>query len=101
MERKYRIDVELDLQQVLQLRVIMGQLNNMTPLYLVTKGICDARLGADLQPPRYMGGKHNDWQLSCYKIVQESRRKVVVVGDKKYYEDELATALKSINAIGE
>ena len=103
MEKKYKIGVELNLQQVLQTRILTGQCSNMSDLYTAARKICDEELGDIISRPlpRYEGGFHIAWQKSCFELVQGVKRKVVVVGDKKYYEDELATALKSINAIGE
>ena len=71
-EKKYKITTELTLQEVANLKRAIG---------LAT--------GFD--------GLRNE----LHAIYREAQRKVVKVGDKEYYEDELATALATINPIKE
>jgi hypothetical protein len=71
-EKKYKITTELSLQEVTDLKRAL----------LHASGF---------------GKLHEELSI----IYREAQRKVVKVGDKEYYEDELATALASINPIGE
>ena len=104
MEKKYKLKTELSLQDILQLRVFTGQLTNMTKLYKELLGICEEDL--DIDTPRglvqrYTGGSARAWQEACKEVVRKSKRKVVTIGDKKYYEDELQTALSNIKPINQ
>ena len=100
-EMKYKLESELTLQQVYQLHCLTGQFNNMTRIYYETGDICEANLGRDFELVRYEGERHMSFQKKCEEIVNRDKRKVVKVGDKEYYEDELSKALSNINAIGE
>ena len=109
MEKKYKLKTELSLQDILQLRVFTGQLTNMTKLYKELLGICEEDLDIDTAGPwqegglvqRYAGGPPRAWQEACKEAVRKSKRKVVTIGDKKYYEDELQTALSNIKPINQ
>jgi len=104
MEKKYKLKTELSLQDILQLRVFTGQLTNMTKLYKELLGICEEDLDIDTARGiwrRYTGGPPRAWQELCKEAVRKSKRKVVTIGDKKYYEDELQTALSNIKPINQ
>jgi ribosomal protein L21E len=102
-EKKYKIETELSLQQVYQLRCFTGQLDNMTNLFSETVRICDKELGDSYTVIHYKGLAHKVFQGQCAEVIN-GKRKVVKIGDKEYYEDELQTALsniKPINSTGE
>jgi hypothetical protein len=70
MEKKYKIATELSLQEVADLRRLLVFATGFKGLY--------------------------DELLSIYR---EAQRKVVKVGGKEYYEDELSAALANIKPI--
>lgn len=96
--KKYKLETELDLQEILQLRCLTGQLNNMTGLYEETRGICREVLD-DPAPPEYVNGFHLKFQKECEELVKRATRKTVTIGNKEYYEDELQTALANIKPL--
>tara|TARA_R110000868_G_scaffold386016_1_gene654120 strand:+ start:275 stop:778 length:504 start_codon:yes stop_codon:yes gene_type:complete len=96
-EKKYKITTKLTLQQVYQLRCFTGQLNNMTTLFYETFDICQKELVDGGRIPRYEGD-YNVFQAACAEVLK-GKRKVVKVGDKEYYEDELSVALANIKSI--
>ena len=71
-EKKYKITTKLTLQQVTDLKIAL----------MFTLGF---------------KGLYNE----LHSIHREAQRKVVKVGDKEYYEDELSAALANIKSIGE
>ena len=71
-EMKYKLETELTFKEVDELRLLLGNHCWFWSLW----------------------GELDD-------IVHRDKRKVVKVGDKEYYEDELSKALSNINAIGE
>lgn len=104
MEKKYKLETELDLQQVLQLYVLTGKLSNMTNLYYETKFLCETHIKKDFETQRLSLGEgfcYTRFQNACKDIVMRSNRKVVTVGDKEYYEDELQIALSNIKPINQ
>jgi hypothetical protein len=72
MEKKYKITTELSLQEVTDLKRALLHASGFVKL-------------------------HEELSI----IYKEAQRKVVKVGDKEYYEDELSAALANINAIEE
>ena len=100
-EMTYKLESELTLQQVHQLHCITGKFDNMTDVWRETYKICRDVLGLDFELASYDGRDHTTFQEKCKEIVKKGKRKVVKVGDKEYYEDELSKALSNINAIGE
>ena len=71
-EKKYKITTELTLQQVADLKRALALAYGFKCLY-----------------------------NELHSIHKEAQRKVVKVGDKEYYEDELSAALANIKSIGE
>ena len=70
MSKFYKIEAELDIEEVNSMRRWLYTKTTMMNLFIA--------LG---------------------DIIKEAERKVVVIGDIKYYEDELQTALANINPI--
>jgi hypothetical protein len=101
--KKYTIKTELTLTQVLQLRGLTGSMSSLTEMFddttsvLIKEGIDD-----NISTSTYIQSgwfNHTKYQDACERIVKESRRATVTVGGKKYYEDELTTALANIKEV--
>ena len=70
VQKKYKIEVELDIEEVKSMKQWLQGKAYLNILF---------------------------WDLR--DIIKEAERKVVVIGDSKYYEDELQTALANIKPI--
>jgi hypothetical protein len=101
--RKYTLKTGLTLAQVLQLRGITGSMSNLNEMFdEVTCILRKESINDSISTSTYTQHgwfNHIEYQDACERIVKESSRTTVTVGDKKYYEDELATALASIKEV--
>ena len=106
MEKKYKLKTRLNLQQIVQLASFTGVLNNLNKLHSECTGIMresgiSYTAGLVHKHCTRNGFSLHDFQDECKRIAEEAKRKVVVIGDKKYYEDELQTALSNIKPINQ
>ena len=104
MEKKYKLETELSLEEIVQLRAFVGTLSSMGVLYEEIEIILDGAglMGEDLLLKDYIKEghlRHVKLSYDAERVVAKSKRKVVTVGNKKYYEDELQTALSNIKPI--
>jgi hypothetical protein len=101
--RKFVLETGLTLTQVVQLRGIVGELSCLTELYgevtciLKKEGILGKVSLTSYITNNFIN--HTGYQNACERMVAGSSRTTVTIGGKKYYEDELATALASIKEV--
>jgi hypothetical protein len=103
MEKKYKINTEFSLGQIIQLHSFTGDMGGLTGLFSAC-GCILSREGVKYSPKLscYLTGGGFDFvnfQDACNAKAKEAQRKVVKVGDKEYYEDELSAALANIKPI--
>jgi hypothetical protein len=100
IEKKYKIATELSLQQMVQLRAFTGSLNNMTELFSECAEVLSSLQVDDVKLyPHVKDNYHIPFQSQCRDVVNKAQRKVVKVGEREYYEDELSAALANIKPI--
>lgn len=110
MDKKYKLEFELTKQQVAMLRFFAGECSKLIAVYETT----EEHLSEDEKDRLdelsrvwvmdfMVGGhfEHSDFQDRVENLLDGNQRATVTVGDKEYYEDELAAALESIKPIGE
>jgi hypothetical protein len=101
--RNFTLKTELTLTQVLQLRGMAGAMSSLTNVFeeatviLRKEGIVDrVSLSSYIRKDSF---NNEAYQQACAALVKEVNRETVIIGGKKYYEDELATALASIKEV--
>ena len=100
--RKYTLNTELTLTQVLQLRGLAGAMSSLTnvveeaTVIIRKEGITDSVRISDYIRKDWFD--HLQYQDACDKLGMKASR-TVTIGGKKYYEDELAVALASIKEV--
>jgi hypothetical protein len=103
MSKTYNLNVDLTLQQVIQLRALMGMLSNMTDVFERCATVMrQERVFSPISAGRYCTSgnfRHTSFQLDCGKLAEVNDRTTVTIGNKEYYEDELALALANIKEV--
>lgn len=97
----YTLKFDLDLQQVLQLNIITGKLNNMSEIYYKTDDILEENgVGAvDTHDWGFINIHRIKFQSKCKEIVDNNIRPTVEVDGKKYYEDDYLEALSNLKEV--
>lgn len=100
--KTYTITSHLTLQQVIQLRAMTFCLTNMTPTYAACVAITN---DYDLPPLYLQSHMANNrvltgaFQNACEELADSVIRPKITVGNKTYYEADLAKALAGIKEV--
>jgi hypothetical protein len=99
--RTHKITMELNTQQVVQLNILLGNLNNMTNVYTETCNTLEA-LGLKTRDTFKVSNEyfstfsHEAFQDACKALVP---RKTTNLMGKVYYVDELEKALENLREV--
>jgi hypothetical protein len=95
----FKFTFNLNMSQVIQLRALTGACSSFTSLYEDCAHILREYKVQPVVLSDY-GHLHNArFQAACDIKANEFNRPTVTIGNKKYYEDELTTALANIKEV--
>jgi hypothetical protein len=97
--KTFNFNLELTLSQVIQLRALTGACNSFTDIYNACSIILKAYKVTPVTLSDYGRLDNSSFQADCDEEAEKFNRPTVTVGNRKYYEDELAAALANIKEV--